>query len=435
MVKAILVIGGGIAGIQASLDLAEKGIDVFLVEKTPSIGGRMAQLDKTFPTLDCSICILAPKMAECYAHENINVLTYSEIKSIEGEAPNFKVQVLKKARYVKEEACTGCGECVAKCPTKVPSEFDMGLSERKAIYIPFLQAVPRVMTIDREHCLKMTKDKCGACKKICKREAIDYDMKDEVLEFNVGAIIVATGFDVWDPTSAKEYGYHTIKNVFTSLEFERMLNAAGPTKGQLLRRSDDQHPKSIAWIQCVGSRNIQLGHPYCCSVCCTQSAKEAILSKEHDPNTHTYIFYKDIRTFGKGFYEFKERAEHDYKATFIHSDATVQENPDNNNVIVTYDEVGKLRHLEVDMVVLAVAMIPRFDTSELAKILGIDLDKFGYYETQDMMFHTIETRKRGIYIAGYCKSPMDIPDSISSASAAAAKASEFLAMNGGAGDG
>ena len=430
MTHAVLVIGGGIAGIQASLDLAERGVDVFLVEKEPSIGGRMAQLDKTFPTLDCSICILAPKMAECYTHHNINVLTYSEVQSVEGEAPNFKVRVLKKARYVVEDKCTGCGECVQKCPTKIPCEFDMGLGVRKAIYIPFLQAVPRVMTIDREHCLKLTKDKCGACNKVCAREAIDYDMKDEVLEFDVGGIIVATGFDVWDPSSAKEYGYRSIPNVFTSLEYERMLNAAGPTGGHIRRRSDGKSPKTIAWIQCVGSRNVQIGHPYCCSVCCTQSAKEAMLSREHDPETNTYIFYKDIRTFGKGFYEFKKRAEIDYGVTYIHSDATVQANPKNDNVVVVYDEGGKPQTLEVDMVVLAVAMIPRLDTPELAKVLGITLDEYGYFETIDMMFHTIETKRKGVYIAGYCKSPMDIPDSISYASAAAGKASEFLVTGG-----
>jgi len=430
MVNAVLVIGGGIAGIQASLDLAERGMDVFLVEKTPSIGGRMSQLDKTFPTLDCSICILAPKMAECFTHSNINVLTYSEVKSIEGEAPNFKVRVLKKARYVAEDKCTGCGECVQKCPTKVPNEFDMNLCLRKAIYIPFLQAVPRVMTIDREHCLKLTKDKCGVCKKVCKREAIDYEMKDELIEFDVGAVIVATGFDMWDPSNAKEYGYKAFPNVFSSLEFERMLNAAGPTGGHIQRRSDAKSPKSIAWIQCVGSRNVQLGQPYCCSICCTQSAKEAMLAREHDPETKTYIFYKDIRTFGKGFYEFKERAEHDYGVNYINSDATVQENSQNQNVIVVYDVEGKPQRLEVDMVVLAVAMIPRAETPQLAKDLGIPLDQYGYFETVDMLFRTMETKRKGVFIAGYCKSPMDIPDSIYSASAAAAKASEFLFTGG-----
>ncbi len=429
MTKAVLIIGGGIAGIQASLDLADKGLDVYLVEKEPSIGGRMAQLDKTFPTLDCSICILAPKMAECYNHPNINVLTYSEVKSVEGEAPDFKVQILKKARYVREEKCTGCGDCVEKCPTKVPNSFDEGLGMRKAIFIPFLQAVPRVMTIDREHCLKLTQGKCGACAKRCKREAIDYEMKDELLEVDVGAIIVATGFDTWDPTLSKEYGFKQYPNVYTALEYERMISAAGPSQGHITRRSDGKEPKSIAWIQCVGSRNVQLGQPYCCSVCCTQSTKEAILCREHIPDGKPYIFFKDLRTFGKGYYEFKKRAEKDYGVTYINSDATVQP-ADNGNLFVVYDIDGRPAKLEVDMVILAVAMIPRKDTRELAKVLGIGLDQYGFYQPKDLIFRALESSRTGILLAGYCKTPMDIPDSVASASAAAAKASEVIFKGG-----
>jgi len=430
MAKAVLILGGGIAGIQASLDLAEKGVKVYLVERTPSIGGRMSQLDKTFPTLDCSICILAPKMAECYSHPNIDVMTYSELKGLEGNAPNFKAKVVMKARYVIADKCTGCGECVEKCPKKVDSEFDAALGKRKAIYIPFLQAVPRVMTIDKDNCIYMEKQKCGACKKICKREAIDFEMQDEEVDLDVGAVIVATGFDLWDPSAAKEYGYGTIQNVYTSMEYERMISASGPTTGHIKRRSDGEEPKRIAWIQCVGSRNVQLGQPYCCTVCCTQSAKEAILATEHIKGVEPYIFYKDIRTFGKGFYEFKERAEHVYGVHYMNSDATVKENPDNNNPIVVYDVLGKPAEQEVDMVVLAVAMVPRKDTQDLAKTLGVSVDEFGFLESKDQMLHTMESSKKGIFLAGYCKTPMDIPDSVASAGAAAAKASEIVSQGG-----
>jgi heterodisulfide reductase subunit A len=389
----------------------------------------MSQLDKTFPTLDCSICILAPKMAECASHPKINLMTYSEVKSVEGEAPNFKVKVLKKARYVIAEKCTSCGECVEKCPKKVDSEFEMGLGKRKAIYIPFLQAVPRAMTIDPEHCIMIQKGKCGACQKNCKREAIDFDMKDEEVDLDIGAIVVATGFDIWDPTPAKEYGYGTIPNVFTSMEYERMISASGPMAGHIQRRSDGKEPKSIAWIQCVGSRNTQ-HQVYCCSVCCTQSAKESILSKEHISDVQPYVFYKDIRTYGKGFYEFKERAENTYGVKYVNSDATVKENASNNNPIVVYDVLGKPAEQEVDMVVLAVAMVPRKDTEELGKILGIKIDQYGFLESKDQMFHTMETSKKGIFLAGYCKTPMDIPDSVASAGAAAAKASELVSQGG-----
>ncbi len=425
--NSVLVIGGGIAGIQASLDLADMGKKVYLVEKAPTIGGNMAKLDKTFPTNDCSICILAPKMAECYTHPNIDVITYSEVEKLEGNVGNFRAQVRRKARYVDEMKCTGCLECVEKCPTKLPSEFDEGLGQRKAIYLPFKQALPRVVTIDPEHCLMITKNVCGVCQKVCQRGAIDYTMKDEILNLNVGSIIVATGFEVWNPSEAKEYGYGKYPNVYTSMEYERLINAAGPTGGELIRRSDGQHPKRIAWIQCVGSRNVQLGHPYCCSVCCTLSAKEAMLAGEHiEGEPETYIFYKDIRTFGKGFYEYQQRAVNQYGVHYIDSDATVQENPENHNPIVVYDVAGKPAKLEVDMVVLSVAMVPRKDTKALADILGVELNEYGYYKSKNLIYGAMETNREGIFLAGYCREPMDIPESVTSGSATAAKVSEVL---------
>jgi heterodisulfide reductase subunit A len=431
MTNNILIIGGGIAGIQASLDLAERDFNVFLVEKTPSIGGRMAQLDKTFPTNDCSICILAPKMADCYRHPNIDVMAYSEVQEVNGKSPNFKVKVRKKARYVDEEKCTGCGDCMEKCPTRVPNEFEMGLGLRKAIYIPFLQAVPRIMTIDAEHCIFHTKGKCKICEKKCKAGAIDYEQEDEIVELDIGSIIVATGFDVWNPTEAPEYGYPTYQNVYTAMEFERLINAAGPTGGHLERRSDRERPKKIGFIQCVGSRNPQIGHPYCCSVCCMHSTKEAILAHEHHDDIESFIFYKDLRTFGKGFNEYMERAKSDYAVSYINSDATVRENPSNNNPIVVYDVAGKQTEMEVDLVVLATTLKPRQETKEIADMLGIDVNEFGFLESVDSLLRPVDTKKKGVFIAGYCHEPMDIPEAVAEASGAAERAAEIVMHGGG----
>jgi len=425
--KSVLVIGGGIAGIQASLDLADKGVIVHLVEKEPSLGGRMAQLDKTFPTNDCSICILAPKMADCYGHPNINVMTCSEVVGIEGSKGNFSVQVLKKARFVDENLCTGCGECLEKCPTKgIQNKWEQGLATRRAIYIPYMQAVPRAAIIDPENCRFLKEGKCGVCKKVCKREAVDYDMKDAILEFDVGAVVVATGFDVWDPTSSTEYGYGKNPNVFTAMEYERLINAAGPTHGHIQRRSDGSEPKSIAFIQCVGSRNIQTGHPYCCSVCCMHSTKEAMLATEHIEGIRSTIFYKDMRACAKGFNEYVERAKNDYKVQYINSDATVQGSTSAGNPIVSYDVGGKSQQKEFDMVVLATTLVPSEKNKALAKALGIELDEFNFFKVRDHVFDPVDSTRPGVYLAGYCAGPVDIPESVAMGSAAAAKAMEDL---------
>jgi heterodisulfide reductase subunit A len=425
--KSVLVIGGGIAGIQASLDLADKGVIVHLVEKEPSLGGRMAQLDKTFPTNDCSICILAPKMADCYGHPNINVMTCSEVVGIEGSKGNFSVQVLKKARFVDENLCTGCGECLEKCPTKgIQNKWEQGLATRRAIYIPYMQAVPRAAIIDPENCRFLKEGKCGVCKKVCKREAVNYDMKDAILEFDVGAVVVATGFDVWDPTSSTEYGYGKNPNVFTAMEYERIINAAGPTHGHIQRRSDGSEPKSIAFIQCVGSRNIQTGHPYCCSVCCMHSTKEAMLATEHIEGIRSTIFYKDMRACAKGFNEYVERAKNDYKVQYINSDATVQSSTNAGNPIVSYDVGGKSQQKEFDMVVLATTLVPSEKNKALAKALGIELDEFNFFKVRDHVFDPVDSTRPGVYLAGYCAGPVDIPESVAMGSAAAAKAMEDL---------
>ena len=425
--SSVLVIGGGVAGIQASLDLADKGVIVHLIEKTPSIGGRMAQLDKTFPTNDCSICILAPKMADCFGHPNINVWTMSEVVSLEGSRGNFKAKVLKKARYVDENKCTGCGECLEKCPTKeLPNTWEQKLTTRRAIYMQFMQAVPRVAVIDPENCRFLLEGKCGVCKKVCKREAIDYEQKDVEMEFNVAAVVVATGFDVWDPTPSTEYGYGKYPNVFTAMEYERIINAAGPTHGHIQRRSDGNEPATMAYIQCVGSRNLKTGHPYCCSVCCMHSTKESMLAREHIEGIKSTIFYKDMRACSKGFNEYVERTKRDYGVEYINSDATVQGQKENGNPIVSFDVAGKSQQREFDMVVLATTLVPAKGNVELAKRLGIELDEFQFFKTLDHTLEPISSSRPGVYLAGYCAGPMDIPESVAMGSAAAAKAMEAL---------
>jgi len=295
-----------------------------------------------------------------------------------------------------------------------------------------MQAVPRVMTIDKENCIMITKGKCGNCKKACKREAINFEMKDQMLEIEVGSIIVATGFDSWNPTTSTEYGYGRYPNVYTALEYERMINAAGPTHGHIERRSDKKRPTKMAFIQCVGSRNPQVGHPYCCAVCCMHSTKEAMLAREHHDDMESTIFYKDMRACAKGFWEYIERAKRDYGVRYLNSDATVQENPENHNPIVVYDVGGRQQSEEFDMVVLATALIPRKETLELAKILGLKADEFGFLESSDRILGMGRTNVPGVFLAGYAAGPADIPESVAQGSSAAAKAVEAMALAGGA---
>jgi len=433
MNNSVLVIGGGIAGIQASFDLAEMGFKVYLVEKSPSIGGRMAQLDKTFPTNDCSICILAPKMADCNDHPDIEVLTYSEVKEVTGGAGDFKVKVLKKARLVDEKKCTGCGQCTEKCPIKVPDEFNMGLGTRKAAYLYFLQAVPRVALIDREHCVRITKGptkegkpRCGVCIDVCQAGAIDFEQKDEELELNVGAIIVAIGFDPYDPSGLTEYGYGRFKNVMTALEFERVICASGPTGGHLKRLSQDgREPKRIAFIQCVGSRDIN-HNKYCAAVCCMHATKEAILAREHDAEVQSFIFYTDIRASGKGFQDYVARAQREYGVTYIRGRAGKIDQDSDESPVIHYTDTlaGEVETMQVDLVVLATCLVPRKGAPELARILGIQVDENKFF--QSATFSPTESGVPGIFLCGYCQSPKDIPESVTEASAAAMKAAELF---------
>lgn len=429
MFNSVLVIGGGIAGIQASLDLANRGTKVYLVEKTPSIGGRMAQLDKTFPTLDCSICILAPKMIECFRHPSIDMLTYSEVKEVKGEAGNFAVRILKKPRYVDATRCTGCGTCMEKCPAKVPSEFDMGMGNRKAIYMPFKQAVPLIATIDTEHCLYFAKGICKVCQKVCPSNAVDFEQKPEETTVNVSSIILATGFDIFDPSVMSEYGYGRFKNVIHSMEFERTISASGPTDGHLVRPSDGKEPKSVVFVQCVGSRSQHGEFPFCSSVCCVYATKEAILIKEHAPETEVYIMYIDMRAVGKGFQEFVDRAKRERGIRYIKAHpGGIAEDPATKSLQMHYEDIltGEMKKLNADLVVLCPALIPKEDNKKIAETMGLELDECGFFKSRDTLTAPVDTNVPGIYICGYCQCPKDIPESVAQASGAAARAAETI---------
>ena len=424
---SVLIIGGGIAGIQASLDLAGRGFQVYVLEETPTIGGRMAQLDKTFPTMDCSICILAPKMMECFRHPNIKLLTYSELKEVKGSVGNFRVKILQKPRYVDGTKCTGCGTCAEHCPVEVPSEFDMELGMRKAIYMPMPQAVPRTMTVDKENCIE-----CKLCTKMCRAGAVDFQQQPKDIDLKVGAIIVATGFDQYDPSDIIEYGYKKSKNVLTALEFERWVCASGPVAGHLLRPGDGGIPKNIAFIQCVGSRGTKRGAPFCSSVCCMYATKEALIIREHAPDVNVFIFYNELRAFGKGFYEFISRARDEYGVKYIRSrPGEINEDPNTKSLTIWYDDTltREIKSLnDVDLVVLCPALLPRQGNIKLASIMGVELDDCGFFKVVHPLLAPVDTTIPGIYVCGYCQSPKDIPDSVSQASAAAARAAEALTL-------
>ncbi len=420
-----LVVGGGIAGIQAALKIADSEHQVYLAERSPSIGGHMAQLDKTFPTLDCSACILTPKMTQVGSHPFIKLLTYSEIEEVSGYVGNFKVKIRKKARYVNEELCTGCGVCQEKCPWKVDSEFEAGLGKRKAIYTPFAQAVPNTPVIDKEHCAYFQSGKCRACEKFCEAKAIDFEQKDEIIEVEVGSIILATGFKLFDPTPIHAYGYGRLDNVITSLEFERLVNSAGPTEGEIVLK-DGSAPKSIAIIHCVGSRDEKY-HEYCSRVCCMHSMKFAHLIKEHT-EAEVYEFYIDIRSFGKGYEEFYNRVLEE-GTNFIRGRPAeitdVAESPEEEGkLIVQFEDtlIGRQRRLPVDMVVLSCALEPQPDAEAINRLFNISCSGDGFFLEKHPKLEPVSTMTDGIFLAGCCQGPKDIPDTVAQASAAAAEA-------------
>lgn len=427
--KSALIIGGGIAGIQSALDLAYMGIKVDLVEKKPCIGGRMAQLDKTFPTNDCSICILAPKLSECFRHPNITIHSLSEVQKVEGSAGNFSVEILKYARYVKEQECINCGQCAEKCPMRVDDEFDRRLRKRRAIYMYYLQGVPAVMTIDKDKCLFLTKNSCRICEKYCDRKAIDFEQKDETLKLdNVGAIIVAAGYNLMedvDNNILKKYGYKKYRNVVTALEFERLLSASGPQGGHIKRLSDGNEPKKIAYLQCIGSRTDR-GQKYCSAICCMYTTKEAMIAYEHNNELESYVFFIDMRAGGKGFQTFLRRGEEEYNIKYVKSKiAQIQVDKEENPIIVYEDmDTAEIKQLKVDFAVLATCIIPPEGINMLSKVLDIDLDTNHFIKTKP--FYSIETSRDGIFTCGCVHEPMDIPRSVAEGSGAAARAAEII---------
>jgi heterodisulfide reductase subunit A len=425
-VGAVLVVGGGVAGIQASLDLADSGFKVYLLDESTSIGGTMAQLDKTFPTNDCSMCILAPKLVTAGRHPNIQLITHSELEKVKGKAGNFQITILKHPRLVNVEKCTGCGLCAQNCPTEVPNEFDQNMSMRKAIYVPFPQAVPLKYAIDIENCIK-----CRLCERICPAKAVDFDQQPETVKINVGSIILAPGFEGFDCHLKTEYGYGRFLNVVSSIEFERMMNASGPFGGKIVRPFDGKIPRKIAFIQCVGSRDAQLGNNYCSAACCMYAIKEAVIVKEHSSNPlDCTIFYMDMRCYGKEFDAYYERAQGEWGIEFVRSRvASVTEDPSTGNLFLHYVEIEEPKEEEFDMVVLSVGMQPPKNVEKLAENLGIKLNKYRFCQTDT--FSPLETSKPGIFVCGAFGGPKDIPESVAQASGAASKAMCIIATERG----
>ena len=427
--RKVLVIGGGVAGIQAALDLADTGYKVYLVEKEPSIGGMMARIDKTFPTMDCSICILAPKMSDIGHHPNVELLTNSEVSEVKGYIGNFHVKVLKKARYVTKD-CTACGECVKVCPIVTANEFDVGLATRHGIYTPFAQAVPSTYIIDMNLCLN--KDGvvvCDKCIKACERQAIKFEMKPEIQETEVGTIVVATGADVFDPSVIPDYGYGKFPNVITSLEFERLINAGGPSGGHLIRPSDKQIPKRVAFIQCVGSRSEKTGKPYCSNVCCMNTIKDSLLIKEHWPDTEIYVFYVDIRAYGKGFENLYKRARKEGVVFIRGLPAEIREDKRTRNLWLIGENTLKseLYRTNADMVILSIGLEARKDSETIQRLLTLSRNQDGFFLEAHPKLRPVDAATGGIFFAGCAESPKDIKDSVTQASAAAARAGILMA--------
>ncbi len=425
LTRKALVIGGGVAGIQAALDIADAGYPVTLVERTPSIGGHMAQYDKTFPTLDCAACILTPKMVDCASHPLIDIWSYSEVEEVKGFVGNFEVTIRKRAKSVDEAKCTGCGLCLEKCPVKdIPSEFDESTGLRRAIYRPFPQAVPNKPVIDREHCRMFLSGKCGVCQKMCPTGAIDYEQQDQLLTEKFGAIVVATGFDLYKNEDAMaNLGYGKYEDVISAVQFERIMNASGPTDGKIIRPSDGKVPQSIVFVSCVGSRDEEHGHAYCSKVCCMYNAKQALLTKDKLHDVETYVFYMDIRANGKGYEEFVRRTIEEYGANYVRGRIS-RVYPDGDKLVVKGADtlLGKPVEVRADLVVLATAMQPQHDAKDLSRKLGISTDQYNWFSEAHPKLKPVEVLTDGIYLAGACQYPKDIPDTVAQASGAASKA-------------
>jgi heterodisulfide reductase subunit A len=428
----VLVVGGGISGIQASLDLAETGFKVYLVDKSPAIGGKMSQLDKTFPTNDCSMCIESPKFIECSRHPNIDILTNTEVVRVEGKAGDFRVSLNRKPRYVNEDLCTGCTTCVEYCPVEVPDPYNQNLSLTKAVHIHFSQAVPLITYIDPATCLYLKDEKCNICVGVCQSHAINLHQKPEKLEVEVGAVVLSPGYETFDPAVRGDYGYGKMKNVVTSLDFERIISATGPYEGEILRPSDGKHPHRIAWIQCVGSRQvIPGGNTYCSSVCCAYTQKQVILAKDHYADLDATVFHNDIRVFSKDFERYYQRAANLPGVRFIRSYVSIgKEIPGSKNVTIRYaTESEGVKEEEFDLVVLSVGLNPPKDAADLANKFGIELNSHGFCKTNPL--NPIETSRPGVFVSGAFQGPLDIPESVVSASAAEALCGQLLSYQRG----
>jgi len=422
--RSVLVIGGGVAGIQAALDLADSGFQVHIVEKEPSIGGKMAQIDKTFPTMDCSICILAPKMSEAGGHPNITLHTHSEVLSIDGYIGNFKAKILHKARYVTEE-CTSCGDCSDACEQLAPNEFDIGLATRKAVYIPFAQAVPARYIIDMDTCLGTQPIACGKCKDACERHAIDLEMLEETVELDIGTVIVASGVDVYDAMAVPEYHYGEYPDVITTMEFERLVNAGGPTSGHLVRPSNMETPRSVAFIQCVGSRSLKSGHPYCSNVCCMNTIKDSLLIREHyGRDLRIDVYYMDIRAFGKGFEDLYNRSKEEGVRFIRGIPASISEVPGGHDlrIVVEDTSLGRVLTKEYEMVILSVGIEPRRDAEKVQHLLTLSRTSDGFFMEAHPKLRPVDAPTQGVFLCGCAEGPKDIKDSVTQASAAASRA-------------
>ncbi|MDD6270356.1 MAG: CoB--CoM heterodisulfide reductase iron-sulfur subunit A family protein [Oscillospiraceae bacterium] len=433
VVKRALVIGGGIAGIQTALDIADAGYEVDIVEKQPTIGGKMTQIDKTFPTLDCSSCILTPKMVDCAQNEKITIYSYSEVEAVTGFVGNFSVKIRRKARYVDETKCTGCGICTEKCPVKnVPNEYNLGMNNRHAAYIPFAQAIPNVAVIDAAHCNKFKTGKCGLCQKLCSAGALNYEQEDTIIEEKYGAIVAATGYNPISVDKYDEFAYSQSKDVVTSLEFERILKADGPTEGHLQRMSDGKQPKTIVFVQCVGSRDTSgCGKEYCSKICCMYTAKHAMYCREKYPDTEVYVFYIDVRTPGKNYDEFYRRAVEQYGVHYIKGMVgKVSPKADGTLHVQASDLISNEQlHISADMVVLAAAIEPDKSARPLATMLTASMDTNDFFTEAHAKLRPVESPTAGVFLSGVCQGPKDIPETVAQAGAAASKVIGLLAKD------